>query len=108
MPLFSRHGGHELPRGLRIVAMETEEELVALLDNDKTRKLSGQYVLLTRRPVRWQILSHPLFKKVRLGQVGFDQPGSGQGWSGRVIGWGKEGSYSEGSGQTRTGQACTG
>jgi hypothetical protein len=61
------------------VALETEEELVALLDNDKTRKLSGQYVLLTRRPVRWQILSHPLFKKVlsaksrsgliRLGQV---------------------------------------
>jgi hypothetical protein len=46
------------------VALETEEELVALLDNDKTRKLSGQYVLLTRRPVRWQILSHPLFKKV--------------------------------------------
>jgi hypothetical protein len=84
------------------VALETEEELVALLDNDKTRKLSGQYVLLTRSPVRWHILSHPLFKKVRLGQVGsgeigFDQAGSGQAWSGRV-----------GSGQARTGQAVTG
>ena len=37
---------------------------MALLDYDKTRKLSGEYVLLTQAPVRWQILSHPLFTKV--------------------------------------------
>jgi hypothetical protein len=51
------------PRGPKILQLEPQE-LVAVLDYDRTRKLSGEYILLTDRTHSSHLLNHPLFDRV--------------------------------------------
>ena len=54
-------------KGPKILHLAAAEELAAILDQDKARKLSGMYIILTQGSGDRDILTHPLFAKVRIG-----------------------------------------